>query len=249
MIEQSRNFHFLNQAMQKLCLILGSEGALGREVVSKFRSANWRIARCDIRRDTTTIDGFIHLSPETSAEEGCSEIIRALSLNTTGSRIDAIINLSGGFVMDDAKTPELLRNISSMYKSSVQSSVIASHLAGLYLTNTGLLVLPGAAAVSGPTPWALTYGSMKAAVHHMVRSLGSRGSGLPEGSCVLGIAPVMLDTALNRKAMPHGDFTAWTPCDVLAEQILRWANGLDAVKSGSIVKVETKNGNTSYIEI
>ena len=42
------------------------------------------------------------------------------------------------------------------------------------------------------------YGMAKAAVHQLVKSLGSSGSGLPDGSCTLGILPVTLDTPMNR---------------------------------------------------
>ena len=38
----------------------------------------------------------------------------------------------------------------------------------------------------------------KAAVHQLVKSLGGQGSGLPDGSCTLGILPVTLDTPMNR---------------------------------------------------
>ena len=45
----------------------------------------------------------------------------------------------------------------------------------------------------------------KAAVHQLVKSLGSEGSGLPSGACALGILPVTLDTPMNRKFMPNAD--------------------------------------------
>ncbi len=42
------------------------------------------------------------------------------------------------------------------------------------------------------------YGMAKAAVHQLVKSLGEQGSGLPDGTCALGILPVTLDTPMNR---------------------------------------------------
>ena len=49
------------------------------------------------------------------------------------------------------------------------------------------------------------YGMAKAAVHQLVASLASEGSGLPVDCCVLGLLPVTLDTPMNRKFMPQAD--------------------------------------------
>ena len=51
------------------------------------------------------------------------------------------------------------------------------------------------------------YGMAKAAVHQLVKSLGSSGSGLPEGSCVLAILPVTLDTPMNRQIQKNDSLT------------------------------------------
>ena len=49
------------------------------------------------------------------------------------------------------------------------------------------------------------YGMAKAAVHQLVKSLASSGSGLPTNSCVLGLLPITLDTPMNRKFMSGAD--------------------------------------------
>lgn len=236
-------------APQKFALILGSEGALGREVVSKLRASHWNLVCCDVVQAGAQRNNFIKLDPNTPPENGVHEIESMLSAVSSGSKLDAIINISGGFVMDNANTACLLRNLSLMYASSIQSSAIAAYLAGRHLNSHGLLLLPGAAAAARPTPMALTYGCMKAAVHQMVKSLASPGSGIPETSQVVGLAPVMLDTEANRRAMPDADYSTWTSCDLLASQIVRWAEHLDEIQTGTIIKVVTQNGCTSFNEI
>ena len=69
----------------------------------------------------------------------------------------------------------------------------------------GLLVLPGAKPALGGTPGMMGYGLAKAAVHQLVKSLASTGSGLPDNVNVVGILPVTLDTPMNRKFMPGAD--------------------------------------------
>jgi dihydropteridine reductase len=128
-----------------------------------------------------------------------------------------------------------------MYSSSVVSSVVATHLASRFLRPGGVLVLPGAAACVRGTPWALTYGSMKAAVHHMVSSLSANGSGLPEGAVALGIAPVMLDTPANRSAMPDADRNNWTSVDTVADKVYDWCSGTETPEKGKVYKIVSDN--------
>ena len=139
----------------------------------------------------------------------------------------------------------MFSNLESMYSSSVVSSVVASHLAAQFLRPGGLLVLPGAAACVKGTPWALTYGAMKAAVHHMVSSLGQSGNGLPEGALTVGIAPVMLDTPANRAAMPDANRNTWTPVDAVADKVYEWANREEIPEKGTVYKIVTDNSRKS----
>lgn len=71
----------------------------------------------------------------------------------------------------------------------------------------------------GPTSGMVAYGLAKAAVHHLVKSIGTdpSASGMAEGVRVVGICPIMLDTPMNRKYMAEGtDTSTWTPLDRIA---------------------------------
>lgn len=136
-----------------------------------------------------------------------------------------------------------------MYSSSFESSVLASHLAAKFLDPHGLLVLPGAAGATGPTPWAVTYGAMKAAVHHLVKSLSGKDSGIPSTAKVVGLAPIMLDTPMNRRSMPDADTSTWTPTDLVAAKVFAWANKSEIPESGAVYKMRTKDGQTDFIKI
>lgn len=78
-------------------------------------------------------------------------------------------------------------------------------------------MLTGARAALDGTPGMIGYGMAKAAVHHLIKSLGLKDSGLPIDSKVVGILPVTLDTPMNRKGMPNADFSSWTPLETLAK--------------------------------
>lgn len=134
-----------------------------------------------------------------------------------------------------------------MIEQSVYSSVIASKLAAKYLTDGGLLTLTGAKAALESTPGMVGYGLAKAAVHHLTLSLGSGKSGLPEGSSVISILPVTLDTPMNRKFMPKADFSVWTPLEFVAQLLYGWSEGNDRPKSGSLQQLITTDGQTQVM--
>ena len=106
-----------------------------------------------------------------------------------------------------------------MWSQSVCSSLITASLASKYLSETGCLTLAGAAPAidSAATPGMIGYGLAKAAVHQLTKSLADPESGLPKGAFVAAIAPITLDTPMNRKWMAKSDFTAWTSLTFVAE--------------------------------
>ena len=129
--------------------------------------------------------------------------------------------MAGGWAGGNAGDPDWIKNADLMWKQSVWSSAISGSLAARFLKTGGLLVLPGAKPCTAGTPGMVRtllvliinnihynqmgYGMAKAAVHQLVKSLASEGSGLPGESCVLGLLPVTLDTPMNRKFMPGAD--------------------------------------------
>ena len=109
------------------------------------------------------------------------------------------------------------------------------------------------------------YGMAKAAVHQLVKSLASSGSGLPTNSCVLGLLPITLDTPMNRKFMSGADTwvnneyhfecslyfkwpiifrSTWTPLSEVGKIMLNWTAGEQRFQSGSLVALVTSGGVT-----
>ena len=122
-----------------------------------------------------------------------------------GGRVDAVINVAGGWAGGNAANPDWVKNADLMWKQSVWSSAISATLSAKHLKDGGLLVLPGAKPCVGGTPGMMGYGMAKAAVHQLVKSCGTEGAGLPAGSVTMGMLPVTLDTPMNRKFMPDAD--------------------------------------------
>ena len=132
-------------------------------------------------------------------------------------KLDAILNVAGGWAGGNASNEQFLANSDLMWKQSVWSSLISARLASKYLKESGTLALPGAAAALEGTPGMIGYGMAKAAVHHLTKSLSDAKGGLPKDALVAAILPVTLDTPMNRKWMPKADTTKWTPMEFIAE--------------------------------
>lgn len=133
-----------------------------------------------------------------------------------GEQLDAVICVAGGWAGGNAKK-DLAKNADMMWKQSVWTSTISAAIGATYLKPGGLLALTGANPALKGTPGMIGYGMAKAAVHQLTKSLAGKESGLPEDSLVVAILPITLDTPMNRKWMPKGDFGSWTPLEFLTE--------------------------------
>uniref|UniRef100_A0A452H8V2 Dihydropteridine reductase n=1 Tax=Gopherus agassizii TaxID=38772 RepID=A0A452H8V2_9SAUR len=159
-------------------------------------------------------------------------------------KVDAILCVAGGWAGGSAKAKSLYKNSDLMWKQSVWTSTISSHLATKHLKEGGLLTLTGAKAALAGTPGMVGYGMAKGAVHQLCQSLAGANSGLPSGSAALAVLPVTLDTPINRKSMPDADFSSWTPLEFLAETFYDWITGKNRPSSGSLIQVVTTGGKT-----
>ncbi|XP_030626407.1 quinoid dihydropteridine reductase a isoform X2 [Chanos chanos] len=159
-------------------------------------------------------------------------------------KVDAILCVAGGWAGGSCSSKDLYKNSDMMWKQSVWTSTISSHLASQHLKAGGLLTLSGAKASLGSTPGMVGYGMAKAAVHQLCKSLAGENSGLPSGAVAVTILPVTLDTPMNRKFMPDADFGSWTPLEYIAEMFYSWATGSNRPASGSLIQLVTTGGKT-----
>ena len=191
-------------AMRKV-LVYGSRGALGQNVVTTFKGAKWDVLGVDLKDEKITPIG------QTWTEQSNS-VMEQVKVELGGEKIDAIINVAGGWAGGNIADEGIIDSSDLMWKQSVHSSIISGKIAVSHMNNNGLLVLPGAAAAAeGGTSFMMGYGMAKAAVHHLVKSLAQADSGLPEGAVTVGFLPVTIDTPMNREAMPDNHDV--TPCD------------------------------------
>ncbi|KAJ3111445.1 hypothetical protein HK100_002676, partial [Physocladia obscura] len=231
---------------KKHAVIYGGNGGLGVRIVAAFQEAGWQTTSVDFRANPSA-DNSIALLPDLSFEATAVHVAAELDRISSGAKVDAIVNVAGGWAGGNLLDDDLLKNVSLMISQSVNSSVITAKLSATHLKDDGLLLLVGADAAKEGTPGMIAYGIAKAGVHQLVKSIAASGSGFPAAATVVAILPVTLDTPMNRKFMPDADTSAWTPLQHLAEKILRWADKTEKIASGSLLRVLTKDGKTEFV--
>lgn len=230
--------------MSKQVIIYGGRGALGDCLVQFFKSKDFKVTSIDLKGNDQA-DFNITLGDTDGVEKQAELITEKLQSTLNGESVDAILNVAGGWAGGSAGDRDFLRNSDLMLKQSVYSSLVSATLANKFLKENGLLTLAGAAAALDPTPGMIGYGAAKAATIHIGRSLAAENSGMPTNSSVLTIAPIMLDTPMNRKWMPKADTSTWTPLEYIADLFHKWTvDPSSRPKGGSVVKLTTTNGNT-----
>jgi len=220
-------------------LIYGGAGQVGTETVKAFKGAGWSVTSVDFRKND-----LAHQSLLIHGHDVAKDTHEVLS-HLKNHRFDAVVCAAGGWTGGNVAADDVFASLDKMYRFNVVSAVAAVHVAAKALKENGVVVLFGAAAALSPTPGMLSYGISKVATHHLIQSVAQPNGGLPNGASICGICPVTLDTATNRADMPSANFSNWTPLPVVADTILKWANGQSRPHNGQLVKIVTKEGVTT----
>lgn len=234
-------------SVAKRVMIYGGCGALGSTMVSFFKQKQYWVVSVDMK-PSENADENILITPTDSLTDQESKISVQLEGYLAANKLDAIMNVAGGWAGGNASSPEFLKNSQLMWSQSVCSSLITAALASKYLSDSGCLTLAGAAPAidSAPTSGMIGYGLAKAGVHQLTKSLADPAGGLPANSFVAAIAPITLDTPMNRKWMANSDFSSWTSLTYVAELFEKWITDASARPvNGSIVKFTTVKDETT----
>jgi len=228
-------------------IVYGGRGGLGNVIVEHFKSKSWWVCSVDINPNDTA-DENVLVDPNLSWTDQEGFVCKSVAQHLQENKVEAIINMAGGWAGGSASSPDFIKNADLMWKQSVWSSTISAALAAKHLKTGGCLVLPGAKPALEGTAGMMGYGMAKAAVHQLTKSLGDKKSGLPENSVALALLPITLDTPMNRKWMPKADTTTWTSLEFVADLLHGWAGSQEGrPPTGSLVQLVTKDSKTSLV--
>lgn len=220
---------------EKVIVVTGARGALGKVVAEIAQSRGARVACIDhapsqvpATPDRIEIGG-IDLSDAAQAKTAVDAAAKHFG------RLDALINIAGGFAFEtigdgDIQTwPRMhaLNVLTALNASRAALPHLAASSAGR-IVNIGALGALQAGAGMGP------YAASKAGVHRLTEALANEWKGKVTVNAVL---PSIIDTAANRADMPKADFSKWVTPQELAEVILFLASEAASGVTGALIPV------------
>jgi NAD(P)-dependent dehydrogenase (short-subunit alcohol dehydrogenase family) len=225
----------------KTIVVTGGLGALGSVVAETAANRGASVALLDYASTVpagvaerlsanTLLIGGVDLTSLAAAEAAMA------SVKSKFGRIDALINIAGGFQWDTIADGKL-DSWDRMYAMNVKTALNACKAALPYLLESGAgrIINVGAQsalhAASGMGP----YAASKSAVHRLTESLADELK--LKGVTVNAVLPSTIDTAQNRRDMPQADFSRWVAPADLAAVILFLASDEARAVTGALIPV------------
>ena len=211
----------------KMALVAGGTGGLGRAVSLVFLKQNYKVAVTYQRRDEwdalRSAAGVNEQNLEGHRLDVTDETaVAGLLENLLGKHghLDALINTIGGYAGGVSLWELDTRVFDLMLALNLRSGfVLARAVAPVMLKQGhGSIVNVASKAAFDHAAGAAAYAASKAAAAAMMDSLAAdlRGTGVRVNS----ILPSIIDTDANRKAMPKADFAKWPKPEDIARVIL-----------------------------
>lgn len=220
---------------EKVIVVTGSSGALGKVVVENALVRGARVAGIDhaaaqIAPAPQRIEfGGVDLTDAAQARKAIDAAASHFG------RLDALVNIAGGFAFETVAEGDP-KTWARMYALNVTTALNASraaipHLLGspaARIVNVGALGALQAGSGMG------AYAASKSGVHRLTEALSAEHKGRITVNAVL---PSIIDTAANRESVPKADFSKWVTPQELAEIILFLASDAASAVTGALIPV------------
>jgi NAD(P)-dependent dehydrogenase (short-subunit alcohol dehydrogenase family) len=223
-------------------IVTGGTGALGTALVGALLDAG---ATCHVPyRKRSEADAFPHRSHSGVKLYPDIELTDEQSVASLFGAVPALwasIHLAGGFAMSPvAQTAkaDFLKQIDT----NLVSCFLCCHAAVNAMTGRGgrIVNVTARAALEWRSGSGMAaYTAAKAGLAALTVALSEEVA--KDDILVNAVAPSIMDTPANRKAMPKADFAAWPKVEEVARTILFLASPENAVTRGAIVPVYGKS--------
>ena len=221
----------------KVVVITGGRGNLGRAVAQAFQAAGYRLAVIDHAAVPQTGDndrylsvGEIDLTQWAHAERAMQTIVGRYG------RIDVLVNIAGGFRWQTLADGDLA-GWDQMYDINLKTAVAASKAAlpSILKSDAGRFINVGAGAAAKAGAGMGAYAASKSGVLRLTESLAEEVK--DRGVTVNAILPGTIDTPQNRKAMPKADTSKWVAAEAIADVVVFLASDGARAITGAAVPV------------
>jgi NAD(P)-dependent dehydrogenase (short-subunit alcohol dehydrogenase family) len=216
----------------KVVLVTGAAGALGRAVVTHFAERGARIAELDVLEIAS--DHYSATCDLTNTA-ACKQAVGAITAELGG--IDVLANIAGGFTMGEtvhetsAETWDFMMGLNAGSVLNMARAVVPVMMAA----GAGKIINIGAGAGQKGAGQMGAYGASKSVVIRLTESMAEE---LKEyGINVNCILPSIIDTERNRADMPEADFSRWVAPKAMAEVVGFLASEAAAPINGAAIPV------------
>jgi NAD(P)-dependent dehydrogenase (short-subunit alcohol dehydrogenase family) len=217
----------------KTIVITGAFGALGSATSKLATTRGAQVAGLDL--STGSVADTVHMlaiAVDLTDVEATMQAMESVASKT--GRIDALLNIAGGFVWEKFATGNL-DTWDRMYALNLKTAVTASRAALPFLIESqGAIVNVGAAGAVKATAGLAAYAASKQGVMKLTESLADELKGKVRVNAVL---PSIFDTPQNRADMPNSDYSKWVQAEELAKAILYLASDEASAITGALIPV------------
>ena len=222
---------------ERVIAITGGHGILGRAVVEAALADGLKVAVIDHVSGQSAPDGVLELGGVDLTDPASSQKAIDAVVAHFG-RLDALLNIAGGFVWQTTEDPEPAW--ARMFALNLTTALNASRAALPHLKASpeGRILNVGANAALKSAAGMGAYAASKAGVHRLTESLAEE---LKDTSVTVNaVLPSILDTAQNRKDMPDADPAKWVAPADLARVMLFLASPESRAVTGALIPVTGK---------
>jgi NAD(P)-dependent dehydrogenase (short-subunit alcohol dehydrogenase family) len=212
---------------EKVVLVAGATGALGRSVTIAFLSEGARVIAA--ARNAASFEPLagasgehrqrlafaqVDLADPAQTERAVNEAVRGVG------RLDAVVNAVGGWSGGVRLGDEPVDLLERMLQMNLRAgyALAKATIPLLARQGGGAFVEIASRAAVGPQPRQASYAASKAAAVSLFLSLAEEVK--REGVRVNVLLPGTLDTEANRRAMPDADRSGWLSTEEVAQVIL-----------------------------
>lgn len=220
----------------KIALVTGADGGLGRHVTQALLGAGARVVGASRKIGQSDFDSaeFTAITAELSTGAGAKTLVDDV-LSRFG-RIDIVVHTVGGFAggssvaeTDDATFQRMMDvNLNSTFHL-LRAVLPAMRHSG------GRIVAIGSRAALEPGVGVGAYSASKAAMVSLMRTVALENKEF--GITANVILPGTMDTPPNRAAMPNADFSKWVQPTTVASLIVWLAGNAGRDVNGAVIPV------------
>lgn len=225
------------QLSNKVIVITGAFGQLGRAATAEFLSQGAKLALLDVAAGDAPQNAAAWKVDLTSL----ADVTRVFDeIAQRFGRIDGIVNIAGGFRWQTVADSADLAEWSKLFALNLQTCVTASKAALPHLQRAGAgrIVNIGAMGAVKAASGMGAYAASKSGVMRFTEALADEVK--LQNITVNAVLPSIIDTPQNRADMPKANFDRWVKAEDIARVIAFLLSDASAAVTGTLIPITGK---------